>query len=51
MMIRGDWRYLRDDPPASRPFRTAMGLAAVILAVVWAVVSLALLGGLALWSF
>ena len=24
MMIRGDWRYLGDGPPVSRPFRMAM---------------------------
>ena len=51
MMIRGDWRYLRAHPLAWRPFRTAVALAAVVFAVVWAVVSVMLLGALALWLF
>jgi hypothetical protein len=52
MLIRGDWRYLRGDPPASRPFHTAVAWgAAVVFAVVWVVVSVMLLGALALRTF
>jgi hypothetical protein len=54
MMICGEWRYLRGDPPASRPFRTATVFAtAIVFAAVWAVVAVMLLGALALrllWS-
>jgi hypothetical protein len=49
MLIRGDWRYHGDDPPAARRFSTAVMVgAAVVFAVVWVVVSVMLLGALAL---
>ena len=52
MMIRGDWRYHGDDPPAARRFSTAVMVgAAVLFGVVWVVVSLGLLVGLALRFF
>ena len=48
MMIRGDWRYLGDDPPASRRL-SAVGLgAATLFATVWVVLCVTLLGALAL---
>jgi len=46
MLIRGDWRYLRGDPPESSPAVT-WG-AAIVFAVVWVVVSVMLLGALTL---
>jgi hypothetical protein len=49
MMIRGDWRYLRDAPPVSRPFHTAVALvAAAVFAAAWVIVSATLLGAQAL---
>jgi hypothetical protein len=49
MMIRGDCRDLRDEPPEWRPFHTIAALAAaVVFAAVWIVVSVMLLGALAL---
>jgi hypothetical protein len=49
MMIRGDWRYLRDAPPVSRSFHTAVALvAAVVFAAAWVIVSAMPLGALAL---
>jgi hypothetical protein len=49
MMIRGDWRYLRGEPPPSRPFRTAVAVvAAVVFEAVWVAVSAMLLVHLAL---
>ena len=48
MMIRGDWRYHDDDPPTRRWFSTAViVLTAAVFGVVWVVVSLGLLVGLA----
>jgi hypothetical protein len=37
MMIRGDWRYHDDDPPASRPIYKVALLAVVLFAVAWVV--------------
>jgi hypothetical protein len=37
MMIRGDWRDFRDDPPASRPIYKVALLAVVLFAVAWVV--------------
>jgi hypothetical protein len=49
MIIRGDWRYHGDDPPAARRFSTAVMVgAAAVFGVVWVVVSVMLLGALAL---
>jgi hypothetical protein len=48
MLIRGDWRALRGDPPESGPFRTVVTwAAAVVFAAVWAVGCMMLLGALA----
>ena len=48
MMIRSNWRYHDDDPPASRPIAIT---AAVVFGVVWVVVALGLLASLALRFF
>jgi hypothetical protein len=45
MIIRGDWRYHDDDPPASRPIYNVALLAVVLFAVAW----VSLLVGLARW--
>ena len=44
MMIRGDWRDFRDDPPASRPIYKVALLAVVLFAVAWMVVTMLLVG-------
>ena len=48
MMLRSGWRYHDDGPPAPRPVYKVALLAVVLLAVAWAVVSAALLVGMAL---
>ena len=52
MMIRGDWRYYGDDLPASRRFSTfVVAVTAGVFGAVWVVVSIMLLGALALRLF
>jgi hypothetical protein len=46
MMIRGDWRQFRGDPPEIRPVYKLVLLAAVVVAATWVVVSAALLVGM-----
>jgi hypothetical protein len=43
MMIRGDWRYYDDDPPAIRPIYKLALLAVVVFAAAWVTVSATLL--------
>ena len=47
-LIRGDWRHFRDELPEIRPIFKPALLAVVVFAAAWAVVSAALLVGMAL---